>query len=127
MQESPVRPKHSEKCPHAEEVEDVDGMDMTVRADASDSEDAVVESQEVEGKAMEASQADQEEDVETQAPRSAKAPHVPSQREIDDHNLVHCPYRAWCEACVRGQAKDDCHRTITGTDADSTVTRVCID
>ena len=93
MQESLVRPKHSEKCPHAEEVEDVDGMDMTVRADASDSEDAVVESQEVQGKAMEASQADQEEDVETQAPRSAKAPHVPSQREIDDHNLVHCPYR----------------------------------
>ena len=127
MQESPVRPKYNEECPHAEEVEDVDGMDVTVHADASDSEDVVVESQEVQGEAVEASRADQEEDVETQVPRSSKAPHMPSQREIDEHNLVHCPYRAWCEACVRGQAKDDCHMTIKGSDAESSATRVCID
>ena len=40
MQENPVRPKCSEKRPHAEEVEAVDGMDVTVRADAGDSEEA---------------------------------------------------------------------------------------
>ena len=28
---------------------------------------------------------------------------------------------------MRGQAKDDCHTTITGPDAESSVTRVCID
>ena len=127
MQKSPVRPPHSGKCPRAEEVENVDGMDVTVRADADDSEDGVVESQEVQGEAAEADQEDQGENVEAQAPRSAKAPHMPSQREIDDHNLVHCPYRAWCEACVRGQAKDDCHVTIKGPDAESSVTRVCMD
>ena len=76
---------------------------------------------------MEASRTDQGEDAETQAPRAARAPHTPSQREIDEHNLVHCPYRAWCEACVRGQAKDDCHMTIKGSDAESSVTIVCIE
>ena len=94
-------------------------MDVTVRADASGSEDAVVESQEVQGEEVEASRTDQEEDTETQSPRAARAPHTPSQREIDEHNLVHCPYRAWCEACVRGQARDDCHMTIRDPDAES--------
>ena len=133
MQENPVRPKCSEKCPHAEEVEEVDGMDTAVNAGASESEEAMegsngdgAESQDVQDEMVEASREGQA-DAETQAPRAAKAPHTPSQREIDDHNLTHCPYRAWCEACVRGQAKDDCHTTITGTDADSSVTRVCID
>ena len=62
MQENPVRPKCSEKRPHAEEVEAVDGMDVTVRANASGSEeategseDAGVESQEVQGEMVEAS------------------------------------------------------------------------
>ena len=102
-------------------------------ADASESEEAMesskgdgAESQEVQNEMVETSRTGQE-DAETQAPRAAKAPYIPSQREIDEHNLVHCPYRAWCEACVRGQAKDDCHRTITGVDADSSVARVCID
>ena len=133
MQENPVRPKCIEKRPHAEEVEAVDGMDVTVRADAGDSQEAMegsegdgAESQEVPDEMVEASRTGQE-DAETQAPRAAKSPHTPSQREIDDHNLTHCPYRAWCEACVRGKAKDDCHTTITGTDADSSATRVCID
>ena len=66
----------------------------------------------------------EEEAVEAQAPRAARAPHVPSQQEIDEHDLTHCPYRAWCEHCVRGQAKDDCHRTVAGIYADSYVVRV---
>ena len=104
-----------------------------VHAGDSESEEAMesskgdgAKSQEVQDEMVEASRTGQE-DAETQAPRAAKSPHTPSQREIDDHNLTHCPYRAWCEACVRGQAKDDCHMTITGIDAESSVTRVCID
>ena len=69
----------------------------------------------------------EEEAVEAQVPRAARAPHVPSQQEIDEHDLTHCPYRAWCEHCVRGQAKDDCHRTVAGIYADSSVVRVFID
>ena len=112
-------------------------MDVTLNADASgseevaeSSEEAAGESQEVqgeEGEEVPASRMGPEEDLEMQTPRAVRAPHQPSQREIDDHDITHCPYRAWCEACVRGQAKDDCHLTITGMDADSSVTRVCID
>ena len=109
-------------------------MDVTVRADAEDSEEAMegsggagAESQNVQDEVVEARRTRQDEDTEAQAPRAARSPNMPSQREIDDHNLTHCPYRAWCEACVRGQAKDDCHMTITGIDAESSVTRVCID
>ena len=61
MQESPVRPKYNEECPHAEEVEDVDGMDVTVRADVKDSEEAMegsegagAESQDVQDEVVEA-------------------------------------------------------------------------
>ena len=116
------------------EVEGVDGMDAEPEsAHASESEEAMessegngAKSQDVQDELVEASQEGRE-DSETQTPRAAKAPYTPSQREVDEHNLVHCPYRAWCEACVRGQAKDDCHRTITGVDADSSVARVCLD
>ena len=69
----------------------------------------------------------EEEAVEAQAPRAARAPHVPSRREIDEHDFTHCPYRAWCEHCVRGQAKDDAHRTVTGVYADSSVVRGSMD
>ena len=101
MQNNIVRPNNILNSPHAEEVEDVDGMDVTVRAEASDSEEvtegpggAAVESQEVQGEEVEASRTDPEEDVKTQAPRAARAPNKPSQREIDEHDLTHCPYRA---------------------------------
>ena len=137
MKRNPVRPKIDGSSPHAGNVENVDGMDVTVNADASgseevaeSSEEAAGESQEVqgeEGEEVPASRMGPEEDLEMQTPRAVRAPHQPSQREIDDHDITHCPYRAWCEACVRGQAKDDSHLTITGMDADSSVTRVCID
>ena len=29
-------------------------------------------------------------------------PELPSQSEIDDHNIDHCPYRAWCRFCAEG-------------------------
>ena len=100
MQKSPVRPKQSEEGPHAEEVEDVDGMDVTVRADASDSEDVVVESQEVQGEAVEASRADQEEDVETQVPRSSKA--------LTCRANARSTSTTWCTARIGRGAKPAC-------------------
>ena len=109
MQKDPVRPKDSVDSPHAEEVENVDGMDVTANDEAGGSEKATessgedaVESQEVQGETVEARRTEPEEDVEAQATRAAKAQNKPSQREIDEHDLTHCPYRAWCEACVRG-------------------------
>ena len=32
----------------------------------------------------------------------APLPNQPTAKEIEAHNVAHTPYRAWCEACVRG-------------------------
>ena len=69
--------------------------------------------------------ADQAEDeVEVQAPRAVRAPYVPSAKEVEAHELTHCPFRQWCDHCVRGQAKDVPRTTVRGELADSTVVRV---
>ena len=37
-------------------------------------------------------------------------PELPSQSEIDDHNVDHCPYRSWCRHCVEGRARELAHK-----------------
>ena len=37
------------------------------------------------------------------------APGQPTQREIDEHNTTHFPYRAWCEHCVLRKGRQDAH------------------
>ncbi len=37
-------------------------------------------------------------------------PGRPTQREIDEHNVSHTPYRSWCPHCVKGQAVSSPHR-----------------
>ena len=59
--------------------------------------------------------------------KAFRAPRKPSQKEVDDHELSHVPYRDWCEPCIRGQAKDAHHRTVTGELAESSVVRVSMD
>lgn len=39
-------------------------------------------------------------------------PIVPTQRMIDEHNVSHLPYRAWCAACVRGRGRSKPHKRI---------------
>ncbi len=41
-------------------------------------------------------------------------PRKPSQKEVDDHELTHLPYRNWCAVCVRGKGKDLDHRKVVG-------------
>ena len=54
-------------------------------------------------------------------------PGQPSAKERAEHDLTHCPFRAWCAACVRGQAKDSPSTTIKGLFADSAIPRVRMD
>ena len=62
-----------------------------------------------------------------ESPKVARTPKKPTSKEVEEHELTHCPYRAWCDACVRGQAKDDSHPTVKGEMAESTVVRVMLD
>ena len=41
--------------------------------------------------------------------RIIKDPGEPTEREIEEHELTHVPFRAWCKACVRGKAQNDPH------------------
>ena len=50
---------------------------------------------------------------EAQAPLAARAPNQPNVKEVELHELTHCPPRTWCEHCVRSQMKDLLHRTVT--------------
>ena len=118
----PIRPKENQECNQSRDVKgeksDIDGMD-----------EGYAEESENETQAQESSEAAMSEDVaagdpgaeevihaeeaETQAPRVPRAPRTPSQQEIDDHEVTHCPFRSWCEHCVRGQAKDDPHCAVS--------------
>ena len=59
--------------------------------------------------------------------KSARTPKRPTQQEIEDHELSHCPPRSWCDHCVKGQMKDDPSKTVTGELAESDVIRVKLD
>ena len=37
-------------------------------------------------------------------------PRRPTEREVEEHNLTHLPYRNWCPVCVRAKGKDSDHR-----------------
>ena len=39
----------------------------------------------------------------------AKIHYKPTQEEIDEHEVSHYPWRAWCSCCVRGAAPYDPH------------------
>ena len=83
------------------------------------------------------------EDEEANLVKALKAPYLPSQQEVDDHNASHLPFRAWCEACVRGRGKNLDHAQIhadlehllntlsldyhfEGQDGDETLSQICL-
>ena len=51
----------------------------------------------------------EEEQFGTRNPRRMLDPKLPSQREVDEHNLTHLPYRNWCKHCVFGKGRHAPH------------------
>ena len=51
-----------------------------------------------------------------QLPRPLPSPKLPSQSEVEFHNLTHVPYRSWCPFCVAARRKNDAHRSQDGED-----------
>ena len=68
-----------------------------------------------------------EESGEVQASRKVSQPRAPSAEERREHELTHCPYRCWCEHCVRGQGSEYKHSTVMGSNAGSEVPRAFVD
>ena len=49
------------------------------------------------------------EDARQRHPILVRDPQLPSQTEIDEHNMTHLPFRSWCRHCVRGRAESHPH------------------
>ena len=55
-----------------------------------------------------------EEIEDTEESTKAKAmrqPYQPTQREIDEHELTHIPFRDWCIHCMKGRGQANQHRS----------------
>ena len=53
---------------------------------------------------------DADDDVVVQEAKALPAPRVPTQTEIDAHNVTHMPYRSWCKWCVMARRPNSHHR-----------------
>ena len=49
------------------------------------------------------------EDLGGQSLRPLRRPHEPTPEEVDEHNVHHANYRAWCPHCVAGKGKAEAH------------------
>ena len=54
------------------------------------------------------------------------APVRPMRKELEEHVVSHFPFRSWCEACVRGKAKANPHKS-SGPYTDETTPVVTVD
>ena len=52
-------------------------------------------------------------------------PKLPSQKDVEEHNLTHLPYRNWCPICVRSKGKEMGHKSAT--DKERTISEYCLD
>ena len=52
-------------------------------------------------------------------------PKLPSQKDVEEHNLTHLPYRNWCPICVRAKGKEMGHKSAT--DKERTISEYCLD
>ena len=43
-------------------------------------------------------------------PHMLTSPSTASRQEVLEHNISHCPFRAWCKHCVAGKAKSMPHK-----------------
>ena len=56
--------------------------------------------------------------MESSKPKLAFSPYEPSRQERAEHNVTHCPFRAWCRHCVAGKAVSSQHVVTRGKSED---------
>ena len=86
-----------------------------------DKEDAIVEDEQKEidewDEVLEVLETDPEgekvtEDAEESlVPRYLRDPGLPTQKERDEHEILHIVYRPWCKWCVMGRGQSDHHKS----------------
>ena len=56
---------------------------------------------------------------ESSKPKVRNAEAVPSEREVEEHNVDHGVFRSWCPHCVKDRAKAYGHKKIGGDGGDA--------
>ena len=62
---------------------------------------------------------EEQEDEEAGEVKTRRAPKGPTQKEREEHEATHIPYRDWCKHCVRGRAPNRQHRVKIKGDGDT--------
>ena len=86
----------------------------------------VDEQEEARGAEVEEDLQGEEDSGEAAAARKVNQPRMPTAKERAMHELTHCPYRSWCEHCVRGQGSEYKHSTVVRSNVGS-IPRVIMD
>ena len=50
---------------------------------------------------------------ETKSVKMKKTPRQPSQREREEHERTHLPFRDWCTHCIKAKSRNDPHKRET--------------
>ena len=69
---------------------------------------------------------DEEELADRQVPRLRKL-YKPTRTEIEEHMVMHMPFRSWCPHCVRGRAQTGLHQLRTCDRPEDSVPVVAVD
>ena len=64
---------------------------------------------------------------EMRRPKIMRAPSAPSRQERAEHEIAHCPFRAWCEDCVAGKSHAKSHFSGQAGSPESDVPLVAFD
>jgi len=92
-------------------------------------EDAEAEREEEVEEGLSREEAAVEEGEEGRKSKGIKGPQRVSKQEREDHERTHCPYRCWCDHCVRARAMNKQHRKSGKDDGEDEgkVPRICLD
>ena len=52
---------------------------------------------------------DIKDDEDVEPLKSAPSPQLPTAKEIEEHRIIHVPYRCWCKWCVMGRGLGQQH------------------
>ena len=73
-------------------------------------------------------QGQEDEDAENgEKPRVLRDPALPTQKEREEYEATHLPFRSWCPHCVRGAARDAQSKKISAEMSYSSIPRVYLD
>ena len=70
---------------------------------------------------------EEQESAEARSPEVLRDPGAPTQREMEEHNITHLPFRSWCPHCVAGKAQDRPHRMRKEDQMDKQVPEIVFD